>query len=62
DGLLTCRHPRLLAEELLLDRAHCIPTPKPKAGEWPRAIVVKLHYHRESVKILLRARELHQIK
>lgn len=47
-----------LAEELLLDHAHSALAPKPAAGGRPLAIVVKLHYHTDCVKILCRAREL----
>uniref|UniRef100_A0A3B5RDH1 L1 transposable element RRM domain-containing protein n=1 Tax=Xiphophorus maculatus TaxID=8083 RepID=A0A3B5RDH1_XIPMA len=50
------------AEEPLLDRAHRIPIPKPKAGERPRPIVAKLHYYSDCVKILSKARELQRIK
>ncbi|CAG6007005.1 unnamed protein product, partial [Menidia menidia] len=50
------------AEEPLVDRAHRIPIPKPKAGERPCPIVAKLHYYTDCVKILSKARELHRIK
>uniref|UniRef100_A0A3Q2DIQ2 L1 transposable element RRM domain-containing protein n=1 Tax=Cyprinodon variegatus TaxID=28743 RepID=A0A3Q2DIQ2_CYPVA len=50
------------AEEPLVDRAHRIPIPKPKAGERPRPIVAKLHYYTDCVKILSKARELQRIK
>uniref|UniRef100_A0A087YPT0 L1 transposable element RRM domain-containing protein n=1 Tax=Poecilia formosa TaxID=48698 RepID=A0A087YPT0_POEFO len=49
------------AEEPLLDRAHCIPIPKPKAGERPRPIIAKLHYYTDCVKILSKAREQQRI-
>ncbi|XP_037549965.1 protein 4.1-like [Nematolebias whitei] len=51
-----------LEEEPLLDRAHRIPAPKPKAGERARPIVAKFHYQADCVKILAKARELQRVK
>lgn len=51
-----------LDKEPLVDRSHRTLQPKPKPGERPRAIVCRLHYHRDCVDILRRARELQRIK
>lgn len=51
-----------LDKELLADRAHRALMPKPKPGERPHTIVVRLHYSTDCSDILRKARELQQIK
>lgn len=51
-----------LEKEPLVDRAHRTLQPKPKPGERPRPIVARLHYHKDCVDILRRARAQQRIK
>ncbi|CAG5865838.1 unnamed protein product [Menidia menidia] len=50
-----------LEKEPLVDRAHRTLQPRPKPGERPRPIVIRLHYHSDCVDILGRARSQQRI-
>lgn len=50
-----------LEKEPLVDRAHRTLQPRPKPGERPRPIVVRMHYHSDCVDILRRARTQQRI-
>lgn len=51
-----------LEKEPLVDRAHRTLAPKPRTGERPRAMIVRLHYYADCARILQKARELQRIK
>uniref|UniRef100_A0A3Q3AYA0 L1 transposable element RRM domain-containing protein n=1 Tax=Kryptolebias marmoratus TaxID=37003 RepID=A0A3Q3AYA0_KRYMA len=51
-----------LEKEPLVDRAHRTLQPKPRPGERPRAIIVRLHYHSDCMDILRRARTQQPVK